>query len=59
MPESMRLLVGTLYPGPMVATLLIGAVVVGLSAATRRRALADVIILQVDLLCVSGDDGWL
>lgn len=57
--ESMRLLVGTLYPRPVVATLLVGAVVVGLSAATRRRALADVIVLQVDLLRVSSDDGWL
>lgn len=59
MQESMRLLVGTLYPGPVVAALFIGAVIVGLSAAPRRRALADIIILQVDLLCVSSDDGRL
>lgn len=53
------LLVGTLYARPVVAALLVGAVVVGLSAAARWRALADVVVLQVHLLRVCGDDGRL
>lgn len=55
--ECMRLLVGALHPRPVVAALFVGAVVVRLSAAARRRALADVVVLQVHLLRVSGDDG--
>lgn len=55
----MRLLVGALHPRPVVAALFVRAIVVGLSAAARRRALADIVILQVDLLCVSSDYGRL
>lgn len=57
--KSMRLLVGTLYSRAVVAALFVRAVIVSLPAVTRWRALADVIILQVDLLRVSTDDGWL
>lgn len=57
--KRMRLLVGTLYSRAVVAALFVRAVIVSLPAVTRWRALADVIILQVDLLRVSTDDGWL
>lgn len=56
---SMRLLVGALHPRPVVAAFFVRAVVVGLPAAARRWALADVVILQVHLFRVSGDDGRL
>lgn len=57
--KSMRLLVGTLYSRAVVAALFVRAVIVSLPAVTRWRALADVIILQVDFFRVSTDDGWL
>lgn len=50
---------GTLHTRPVVTALVIGAVVVRLSAAARRGALADIVVLQVHLLRVAGDDGGL
>jgi len=57
--DNRRLLMGALHSRPMVAALFVRAVVVRFSAAAGCRALADVVIPQVDLLCVPGDDGWL
>lgn len=55
--KERRLLMATLHA--VVAAFLVGAVVVRLSAAARRRAVAGIVILQVHLLRVPGDDGRL
>lgn len=50
---------GALHARPVVAALVVGAVVVRLSAPAGCGALADVVVLQVHLLRVAGDDGGL
>lgn len=57
-PLCQMLLVGTLHSRAVVASFIVWAVVVGLTSSSRR-ALADVVVLQVHLLCVPRHDGSL